>query len=261
MPELPDIEANARALRDRALNRRIVRVALHDPERLRGSQPADLEAALGGFAIAGVSRHGKILFLQLTCGWQLAVHFGMTGRLDLLTKATTAPAHTRLRVDFADGGGLAFVDQRRLGWVELTDSPQHYLKAQDVGPDALDLSAEGFCNRIEGKRGQIKTALMDQSLIAGLGNVYADEVLFQAGIRPDRKVNGLSDAEVGRLYEAIQSALTTAADRGADPAGLPPHFLTPRRGGDRPACPTCGGALETVKVSGRTTYLCPACQN
>ncbi|MDZ7713123.1 MAG: DNA-formamidopyrimidine glycosylase family protein [Rhodovibrio sp.] len=260
MPELPDIEANAEALRRHALDRRIARIALNDPERLRGSNPGDLEAALTGYAIDAVERHGKVLFLKLSCGWKLVVHFGMTGHLTPLDDGTQKPAQCRLHMVFEDGGGLAFTDLRRLGWVELTDDPAHYLRSQDIGPDVLALDAETFARRVGGKRGQLKTALTDQSVVAGLGNVWADEVLFQAGLRPDAKAHALKPEVLRTLHAAIRRVLPAAVAQGANPQRLPASFLTPQRGRDAPTCPACGSALETPKVAGRTAYLCPGCQ-
>jgi formamidopyrimidine-DNA glycosylase len=260
MPELPDIAANAAELGDRALGRAIAEVALHDPERLRGSNPADLGAALTGYAFEAVHRHGKVLVLKVSCGWQLVVHFGMTGHLTLLPDGHDEPAHCRLHLLFADGGGLAFTDLRRLGWVELTDDVDHYLRSQDIGPDVLALDAETFARRVGGKRGQLKTALIDQSVVAGLGNVWADEVLFQAGLRPDAKAHAQKPEVLRTLHATIREVLPAAAEYGAAPDSLPAGYLTPQRGRDAPTCPKCGGTLETPKVAGRTAYLCPACQ-
>jgi formamidopyrimidine-DNA glycosylase len=260
MPELPDIEANAEKLRQHVLARKIARTALHDPERLRGSNPADLAAALTGYAIDAVDRHGKVLFLKLSCGWKLVVHFGMTGHLTPLDDGLLEPEHCRLHLVFEDGRGLAFTDLRRLGWVELTDDPAHYLRSQDIGPDVLALDAQTFARRLGGKRGQLKTALMDQSVVAGLGNVWADEVLFQAGLRPDAKAHALRPEVLRTLHATIRRVLPAAAERGADSSQLPGSLLTPQRGRDAPTCPACGSALETPKVAGRTAYLCPSCQ-
>ncbi|MBK1698165.1 Fpg/Nei family DNA glycosylase [Rhodovibrio salinarum] len=260
MPELPDVEANAIELRAHALDREIARVALHDPQRLRGSNPADLEAALTGYAFEAVARHGKMLFVKVSCGWHLVVHFGMTGHLTRLDDGAREPAHCRLHLLFRDGGGLAFTDQRRLGWVELTDDPAHYLRSQDLGPDVLALEAETFARRIGGKRGQLKTALMDQSVVAGLGNVWADEVLFQTGLRPDVKAHEQKPEVLRTLHATIRKVLPVAAEHGADLARLPASFLTPQRGQEHPTCPNCGHALETPKIAGRTAYLCPVCQ-
>jgi formamidopyrimidine-DNA glycosylase len=260
MPELPEIEAEARDLRARVPKRRIAAVDLPDPTVLRGSGRADLEAALVGWQVLAVRRHGKVLFLALDCGWKLAVHYGMTGRLALLARGDQAPARTRAQLSFADGGALAFDDQRRLGWVELTDDIPHYLRSQDIGPDALALAAEDLAARLAAKRGQLKTVLTDQAVVAGLGNVWADEVLFQAGLRPDRRSDRLTGAEVAALHRKLQRVLETAVQAGADGSALPAGWLTPQRGDRDARCPTCGGALETTKLGGRTARLCPDCQ-
>lgn len=143
----------------------------------------------------------------------------------------------------------------------MTDDPAHYLRSQDIGPDVLALDAESFARRVSGKRGQLKTALMDQSLVAGLGNVWADEVLFQTGLRPDIKAHALKPEVLRTLHATIRRVLPAAVELGADPARLPKSFLTPQRGRDAPVCPACGGPLEIRKIAGRTTYLCPVCQH
>jgi len=259
MPELPEIESQCRQQTRHALNRRIASVDLRDPDRLRSARPADLTAALTGFHFDSVTRHGKILFLSVSCGWQLAIHFGMNGHIDLYSDPSAEPEHARLVLDFADGGHWAFADTRRLGWVELTDDIAAYLHSHEIGPDALTMDAGTFATRIGAKRGAVKSALMDQATIAGIGNVYADEVLFHAGIIPDRPAHELDDVALNRLHGNIQAVLREAADLGGFYGELPGDWLYHRRG-DAGHCPVCGHTLNTRQVSGRTTYLCPGCQ-
>lgn len=259
MPELPDVEVFARDFAANALNRRIETVDLRDPERLRGARPDDLTAALTGFHFDSVTRHGKILFLGVSSGWKLAIHFGMNGHIALYGDAHAEPEHTRLVLDFADGGRWAFANMRRLGWVELTDDIAAYLRNHEVGPDALTLDAGSFAKRVGGKRGAIKSALMDQATVAGIGNVYADEILFHAGIIPDRPAHDLDDPALNRLHGEMQAILREAADRGGFHGELPAGWLYHQRG-DAGHCPVCGHTLNTRQVGGRTSYLCPACQ-
>jgi formamidopyrimidine-DNA glycosylase len=260
MPELPEIEAEARALRERIPGRQIAAVDLPDPTVLRGSGRDDLEAALAGWHVRALRRHGKVLFLELDSGWKLAVHYGMTGRLLARDSADREPERVRAQLRFSDGGALAFDDRRRLGWIELTDDIPHYLHSQDIGPDALALDGEDLAARLSAKRGQLKSVLTDQAVVAGLGNVWADEVLFQAGLRPDRRSDRLSQAEVEALQRKMQRVLESAAQAGADVSTLPDGWLTPQRGQSDARCPTCGGALESAKLGGRTAWLCPHCQ-
>ncbi|SDF48934.1 formamidopyrimidine-DNA glycosylase [Limimonas halophila] len=260
MPELPDVEVIRRRIAEHGLEREIASVDLRDPERLRGARPADLDAALTGYRFTAATRHGKVLALKVSCGWNLIVHFGMTGALVLHADAGDEPDHTHLACTFADGGRLAYADLRRLGWLELTDDVPRYLKTQDIGPDALSFTREGLSAYLADKGGTIKSALMDQSRVAGIGNVYSDEILFGAGVRPDRKTADLDETEVERVFDALHAVLTDAVELDADPGRMTDGaWLLPHRDGDG-VCPRCGGALTSLKVSGRTTHLCPRCQ-
>lgn len=259
MPELPDVEVFAKNFAANALNRRIETVDLRDPERLRGAGAADLEAALTGYSFETAKRHGKVLFAKVSCGWWLVMHFGMTGFLAFYDDTSHEPGHARLVLRFADGGYVAFDDQRKLGWLELTDDVGAYLRSQDIGPDALTLDEPRFRELIAGTRGSVKTALMSQDKIAGIGNVYSDEILFQAGIPPEAKGNALTDRQLHDLFEATRHVLEKAIACRADPARMPEDWITPRREGDD-TCPRCGGPLESRKVGGRTAHFCPRCQ-
>jgi len=259
MPELPDIEVTRRRFAAGGLDREIAAVELRDPERLRGARPDDLEAALTGYRFTAAERHGKVLALSVSCGWKLVVHFGMTGKLVLHADDGDEPPHTHVACRFADGGRLAYADQRRLGWLELTDDVPRYLKTQDIGPDALGFTRAGFDALTAGKGGAVKSALMDQNRIAGIGNVYADEILFRAGVRPDRTAKELDDGERARLFDALHAVLTEAVALDADPARMAEgDWLLPHRG--EGTCPRCASGLASIKIGGRTSWLCPRCQ-
>jgi formamidopyrimidine-DNA glycosylase len=187
------------------------------------------------------------------------MHFGMTGALAIYGEAGQEPGHARLVLDFADGGHLAFDDQRRFGRLELADDPDAHVEAAGLGPDALAIPRETFAARVCGGRGMIKPALMDQEKIAGIGNVWSDEILFQAGIAPERRADTLDGDALARLHATMRRVLRRAAEAGGDPARLPRDWLAPHRGADG-TCPRCGGALVARKVSGRTAHLCPRCQ-
>ncbi len=261
MPELPDIEVFRRRIEAHGLDRLIAEVDLRDPERLRGASAEDLRAALTGYRFEQARRHGKVLFVKVSCGWRLVMHFGMTGFVAFYPDPADEPGHPRLVLRFADGGWFAFDDQRKLGWLELTDDIPSYLHAQGIGPDALVISRDDLHALLHGKRGQVKPALMDQERIAGIGNVYADEILFQAGVRPDHACNELSQDQIDAIHQALRSVLTQAVEADADPEKMPSSWLTPLRGADDARCPRCGGPLETAKVGGRTAYACPNCQS
>lgn len=259
MPELPDVEVFGRDLGAHGLGRPIAEVDLRDPGRLRGAAPADLEAALAGYAFEGVRRHGKVLFAKVNCGWWLVMHFGMTGFPAFYDAPAGEPGHARLVLRFADGGHLAFADQRKLGWLELSDDVSAYLRSQGIGPDALEMHDNAFRALAAEGRGAVKPLLMNQEKIAGIGNVYADEILFQAGIAPERRADTLDAGQVADLCATMHAVLTRAIELRADPARMPADWLTPHRSGGE-ACPRCGTSLESRKVGGRTAWVCPRCQ-
>jgi len=166
----------------------------------------------------------------------------------------------RLALHFANGYRLAFVSQRRLGRVALADSPEAYARQAGLGPDALtEIDVPTFHRRFEGRRGSLKSALMNQRILAGVGNIYADEILFQAGLHPKTAVSDLAYHELARTCGALRRVLSAAIEARATPADMPRGFLLPRREQGAP-CPRCGTPIERIRVSGRSTYLCPECQ-
>lgn len=261
MPGLPDVEVFGRRIRAQGLDRRIETVDLRDPARLRGSAPSELEAALVGYVFEAVCRHGKMLFVKASSERQLVMHFGMTGFIAFYDHPAEQPEHARLLLQFADGGWFAFDNRRRFGWLELIDDIPSYLRSVGTGQDALRFDAEALHQLFADKhRMRVKTVLMDQERIAGIGNIYSDEILFQAGVRPDRKAGDLREPEVEAICAHMHAVLLAAADCEADPAKMPRDWLTPHRGTDDPSCPRCGRTLKRPKVSGRTAYFCPHCQ-
>jgi formamidopyrimidine-DNA glycosylase len=260
MPELPDVELYARRIRAQGLGRRIEAVEVRDHKRLHHVSAARLERELRGNGFGGARRHGKILFLRIGgSGYQLVLHFGMTGFVTFYDDPDDEPAHARLVLGFDDGGRFAFDNQRRFGWIELTEDVEDYLAAQAIGPDALAFDADGLKALLAGRRGMVKPALMDQEAIGGIGNVYADEILFQAGVRPDRRAPDLTTQEIRVIHRQLHQVLEMAIERDADPERMPRTWITPHRGGDDP-CPRCGGKLKTRRVSGRSAWFCPQCQ-
>jgi formamidopyrimidine-DNA glycosylase len=261
MPELPDVETFKRYVDSTSLHHRINKVDVNAPRMLRVA-PRALRKALEGSEFTKTMRHGKNLLIRVKGGPWLHLHFGMSGMLEYAKDAGKRPAHTHLLVHFANGYRLAGIWQRRLGRISLADDPAAFAEAHDLGPDALDseIDLKEFKRMLRERRGTIKSALMDQTLLAGLGNIYSDEILFQSGIRPDVKASDLSDARLRALYRAMRHVLRIAIARQADPDRLPKSWLLPHR--DKGAkCPRCGGALQHKRTSERTAYFCPRCQH
>lgn len=266
MPELPDVENFRRYLRRHALHRRIERVHVGDPRALDELSPQRLGRAAKHRELAATRRHGKHLFVELDGGrrW-LHFHFGMTGSLAHFVEEDEDPEHDRVRFDLVGGDHLAFVDQRLFGRIGLIDSPEAFVEDNHLGIDALSstLNAETLRRALARKR-SVKGALMDQRAIAGIGNIYADEILFQAKIAPRRAPADLDDHDLERLLRTIRQVLQEAISRGAGTDALleriPNSWLLPRRE-EGASCPRCDGTIRAYESGGRRGYWCPACQH
>ncbi len=265
MPELPDVETFNRLVRDHCCGRTIEQASVSDPGILEGISPEALERRLQGQRIRSSSRHGKHLFILLSSPGALAMHFGTNGSLQLVSKGDAAPSYTRLELHFKGGDRLAYVNPRRLGRVSLCESAEAFIAKSGLGPDALDPSfdLQAFTAALGGGKRDIKSLLMDQSLMAGIGNIYSDEILFQAGVHPGTVAARLKGQGASRLFRAMRKTLETAirCGAGSEQAAerLPKDFLLPQRhrGGH---CPRCQTPLATTKRAGRTSYYCPRCQ-
>lgn len=260
MPELPDVEIEKRYLEATALHTPFEDVEVNAPRMLHGVSAATLRHRLTGRTFEETTRRGKYLFAALGKGTWLVLHFGMTGYLKYFKQYEDRPEHTRLLLHLRNGY-LAGIWERRLGRIGITESPDAFAEKEKLGPDALDpgIELEDFRKMLRGKRGAIKSALMDQRFIAGIGNIYSDEILFQAAIHPTRKANELNAHEVTALHRAMRHVLRLAIEREADPERLPASWLLPHReeGAD---CPRCGGKIGRIKMGGRSAYVCPRCQ-
>lgn len=265
MPELPDVEVFNRLVLDRCRGRMIERAVVSDPGILEGISAKALERRLKSQRLLSSKRHGKHLFIQLSEAGALAMHFGTNGSLQFIQGAEAEPSYTRLRLDFAKGDRLAYVNPRRLGRVSLAESAEAYIAKAGLGPDALDAAfdRQAFTAILAGSKRNLKFVLMDQGLMAGIGNIYSDEILFQARIYPGIAADHLQVEAASRLFRAMRKTLETAirCRAGSEHAieRLPKGFLLPqRRPGGR--CPNCGAPLSTARQAGRTSYYCSRCQ-
>jgi len=269
VPELPEVETIARALAAEVAGRAIASVECLDPPAVQPS-PEAFAALVTGRTIASVGRRGKLLLLNLSGGAQIAVHLRMTGRLFLLAPGAQ-PERPRALLRLDNGASLSFSDVRRFGSMAafaaggLEDWPFY----KSLGPEPFDLDAAGFDARLGQGGARIKARLLDQTVIAGIGNIYADESLFRAGIRPDAPAKSVSPARRKRLFAAIIEVLALAlAENGSsirdyrdahgDAGAFQNHFRAYGRAG-RP-CVTCGTAMVATRVAGRTSTYCPRCQ-
>lgn len=264
MPELPDVAAFEQYFDSTSLHKRIEKTSVLDNRILKNTSPAALARFVKGRAFEQTRRHGKFLFARLTGrpapGW-LVLHFGMTGGLAYLKQNGALPDHARVLFDFSNGRTLAIISQRLFGRVGFTENLDQFLQAQNLGPDALDpdFTPAYLAKQAAKRRTPIKAMLLDQSVVAGLGNIYADEVLFQTGLHPKTRANRLDKKDVHRLHRVIRRVLNTALRHHANIKELPGHYLAHRRG-KRQKCPVCGAPLKTTTIAGRTSYFCPNCQ-
>jgi formamidopyrimidine-DNA glycosylase len=256
VPELPDVEHFTRSFAAGAAGRLVEEVLVTDPGILRNVSARELDRALRGHRFRQPERRGKWLIAP-TDGPLLLLHFGMTGDVVPAPDATGRHPHDRV-ILVLDVGELRYRNMRKLGGVWLASAPD---EADEIlgrlGPDALGMARDGFLERLQRRRGGVKAALMDQSFIAGVGNLLADEVLWRARIHPLHHVQDLSHDERAALFRALRAVIRDMVDRY--PEGLQTRWTLAR---GRPAgrCPRCRIGLERIVVGGRTTYLCPTCQ-
>ncbi|MGW7256425.1 Fpg/Nei family DNA glycosylase [Streptomyces sp. NPDC054834] len=258
MPELPDVEGFRKVLVSCAKGRRIRSVEVRDKGVLHGVSVRRLREALEGRRFTGPERHGKWL-LAHTDGPTLLLHFGMTGRLLCARPDDAVEAHDRVLFTLSGDHQLRFRDQRKLQGLWLADDDPAVARLLDrQGPDALTVDREDFEGALSSHRGHIKTVLTDQSVLAGLGNLLADEILWRAGLRPSTRADVLTEAERRRLYTHMRRTLRSAVTAGC----VPPRdsWLTGHRDDHDPICPRCGTHLRRSRLAGRSTVWCPRCQ-
>jgi formamidopyrimidine-DNA glycosylase len=260
MPELPEVETYTRYFRKHALGQPIARVEIRDPRILGEVRPETFVRKLKGKSFGEVRRHGKHLFADAKGVW-LHLHFGMTGDLAYYRDAAKEPRFARVIFFFTNGAKLAFDDMRLFGLVDLVDDADAFIERSGLGVDPLDpkFTFARFEALLERRRGAIKSFLMSQEIIAGLGNLYVDETLYQSSIHPRRPVDRLTREEARELYRHTRRILRDAIARRGREAELPARYLIHHRQ-EGSHCPRCGGQIERSVVFGRTTYFCASHQ-
>jgi formamidopyrimidine-DNA glycosylase len=257
MPELPDVEGFRRELAGKLPGRRVLRVDVRDAGVLRNTTAPALARNLVTHTFRDPRRHGKWLIIP-TDGPVLLVHSGMTGQPYYASDGTDEKGYERLVISL-DRGELRYADLRKLRgiWLAADDDETAEVMGKQ-GPDALGLDLPSFRKALQGRRGALKPALMDQSVIAGLGNLLTDEILWQARLLPSRAVTSLDADEVRGLHSTMKRVLRTAVRHGCVPPL--PRWLTRAREEPDPACPRCGTRLMRRRIGGRTSMWCPRCQ-
>jgi formamidopyrimidine-DNA glycosylase len=257
MPELPEVESARALIAEHGLDREIVDVDDADTYVCRPHAPGELRDALVGHRLTEAHRQGKSMWIETDGGPVLGLHLGMAGRIVIDDDAAGdywsdngrkhLPVWDRFTLRFADGGWLALRDKRRLGRAVLDPRLEH------LGPDAAEITRDDFRARVGRGEGPLKARIMDQAVLAGVGNLLADEALWRARLDPRRPAGGLDDEELDRLRREIRATTRRAIERGGVHTGdVIPHR---RRDG---VCPRCGANMARATIGGRTTYWCRA---
>ncbi|HEV7217122.1 MAG TPA: DNA-formamidopyrimidine glycosylase [Chloroflexota bacterium] len=272
MPELPEVETTRRTLAPHLIGRAFTGVLLEWPKAIAYPDPATFAQRLSGRRIVDLERRGKHLILVLDDGSRLVVHLRMTGSLQLAAPTAAPTRFTRNTLLLDDGTELRFVDLRKFGqlWLVGPDEPEQ-LPFSRTGPEPLDpdFTGQALADLLCHRHGKLKATLLDQHVLAGLGNIYVDEALFEAGLHPERSVDSLTDDDIARLHGAIVAVLRRGIhNQGTSYRDFVGPFGEPgsnqedlrvwRRGGQ--ACPRCGTPIQKLRVAGRGTHLCPSCQ-
>jgi len=287
MPELPEVETVCRQLEPEVEGQRIERLEVLDPRWCRPAPPGELEAAVAGRTIEGLGRRGKYLLLGLDGGQTLVMHLRMTGNLVLVEgedkldpsegmrlyegERSTSERHLRARFVLEGGRELWFTDPRRFGEAFLIDDPDLEARFAQLGiePLSAEFTAEALGEIAAGRTAPLKSFLLDQKGIAGIGNIYADEALFRAALHPLSPAGSMKPEHHAALRDGIVAALEAGIDGGGasiddyrdgrgEKGRMQDEFLVHTREGE--PCPGCGGTVERIVVAGRSTYFCPSCQ-
>jgi len=268
MPELPEVETYRRYFNETALGQTVANILVEDQRQLTTDYDT-LQRELKGARMVQTDRIGKHFLITLSTNKILVLHFGMTGDLAYYRDEEDTPRFARIVFLLTNGFRLAFVDSRKFGRVGLAESVAAYQHTKSLGPDALDISLPQLQASLQKRKAPIKALLLDQKIIAGIGNWIADEVLYQAQLFPAKPAHLLSPTEVDRLHQAILHVMHTAIEQEANYGSFPKTFLIHARGWDdtqvttvaeRQVCPKHKIPLTLSKVGGRTTYYCPVCQ-
>ncbi len=287
MPELPEVETVRTGLQA-LLPGRVIADVWHDWAKSFPNAPPDVAQFAVGASVSGVRRRAKVLIIDLSSNYSLVVHLKMTGQLVFRSKTERFGAghpnnslvgdlpdkSTRVVLTFADHSKLFFNDQRKFGWMRLlpTSEVEQLVFFQKVGPEPLaaDFTAADFTARLQRRpKSMIKAVLLDQTVIAGIGNIYADESLWGARIHPEMRVQDVPPAKLAKLYASLRAVLQLSIEKGGSTdrnyvnhEGKRGSYLTFasvfRREGQ--PCPRCGTAIIKLRVAGRGTHICPHCQ-
>lgn len=264
MPELPDLEIIREVLAPALSGQVITGVEVTRPLVVRDLTGKGFEDSVAGRTIGGVNRRGKLLVLPLLPELSLAINCKLAGRLQYALPGARRLMKTHVEFALSGGWVLRYSDRRTMGQIYLAEDPAAIPGWSELGPEPFDLTIEEFRRGLRPHRGEIKTILTRGRVVAGIGNAYADEICFAAGLHPYRTRTSMTTEEIGLLYDAMQTVLRDAVETLRERVGSEIHrevrdFLTVHGKGGAP-CPVCGNTISEIKARGRLTNFCRRCQ-
>jgi len=258
MPELPEVHGYQTYINSTCLHQKIIAFDCKD-NRLLKQPKQDFEANLIGEELTKTERIGKYLFIHTSGKKILLMHFGMTGRPNYFKSKEDRPKFGHIMLSFNSGFHFAFENKRKFGWWNLVDSVSAYQKAHRLSDDARDLTFKQFKSSFENRKTQVKKVIMDQSVAAGIGNWMADDILYQAKIHPNMKVEAMDENDIKSIYDAMQNVIEIAIKHEAHYSDFPKEFFIHIRE-EGANCHHTDCKIEKIKVGGRTTYFSPKWQ-
>ena len=258
MPELPEVETFKRYLDKTSLKQLIINIKVVD-NRILNTEEIHLRKSLKGKRFESSIRHGKYLLVYLKPRY-LVMHFGMSGDLEYYDNKEDPPKFSKVIFQFNNGFNLAYISIRMFGKVSVASSFEEFIKDKKLGPDAYKMTLEDFQEAVKRRSAIAKNALLNQSFVAGIGNIYSDEILFRTEIHPKTNINSLSESKINELFTNIKEVLDFGIKKKGDLSTYPNEFLIPHRKKEE-KCPICNSDITRFEISGRHGFFCPSCQS
>jgi len=258
MPELPEVETFKRYL-DRTSLKQVIKGVQVIDNRILDTEEKQLSKFLKAKRFESSIRYGKYLLVYLNPRY-LVMHFGMSGDLEYYDDKEEPPKFSKVIFQFNNGFNLAYISIRMFGKVSVANSIEEFIENKKLGPDAYKMTLEEFQKAVQRRSAIAKNALLNQSFIAGVGNIYSDEILFRTKIHPKTNINTLSEGKVKELYANIKDVLEFGIKKKGDLSTYPNEFLIPHRKKEE-KCPTCNNDITRFEISGRHGFFCPSCQS
>ena len=260
MPELPEVETYRCYVEASSMRQTIAEFTCEDPRKLLLNDYDEMRKILRGCQFSETYRVGKHLFIKTDKTLWVYMHFGMSGDLHYFNEHEEPPRHARMVFYFTNGFRLGFICPRKFERIGLVDDPTEFLKKKGIAPDVLLISKEEFSKNLTRKKSAIKSVLLDQSVVAGLGNWLADDVLYRAKVHPETRASEITEGDVAAIHAAMQNIVKTTIAAEANYDLLPDDFILHARGWGKPQfsgkCPCGKEAITMIRVGGRATYFC-----